>query len=199
MTSEPQPRSQPDPTEDEGPLSSAQIEELASAMERAGKVFRAARVAGITGWTVGAFGVLTLLSSLLSPAGVLGGGALLAVAWNELEGRKMLLRFDPLGPRRLARNQLWLLTLIALYCGWAIYKARFRPAPEVGELERVLDLGEGFLTNAVVAFHALVLAVAVGGQWGMYRFHSARIRLVEEYVARTPAWIVEVQGVLRSG
>lgn len=197
MTSEPHSRSQPDPTAVESPLTSAQIEELTTAMKRAGKVYRAAKVAGLTGWTVGAFGALTILGSLLSPTGVLGGGALLAVAWNELEGRKMLLRFDPRGARRLARNQLWLLTVIALYCLWAIYKAQFRPVPQIGELERLLELGEGFFTTVLVGFHAIVLAVAVVLQGGMYRYHAARVRLVEEYVAQTPAWIVEVQRVLR--
>ena len=168
-------------------------------MQRAGKVLGAAKVAALTGWTVGAFGVLSLLFSLLSPTGVLVGGALVAVAWNELEGRKLLLRFDPEGPRRLARNQLWLLAVIALYCGWAIYKARFRPSAEIGELESLLGLGKGFFTGAAVAGYAMVLVVGAAFQWGMYRYHAARTRLVEEYVAHTPAWIVEVQRVVKGG
>ncbi|MGW8266669.1 MAG: hypothetical protein ACWGSQ_09895 [Longimicrobiales bacterium] len=199
MTVEPDSPPQAEPAAGESPLTSAQIEQLATAIKRAGKVYRAAKVAGITGWTVGVFGVLTLLTNLFSPTAVLGGGALLAVAWNELEGRKKLLRFDPLGARRLARNQLWLLAVIAVYCFWAIYRARARPIPEVGELETLLELGEGFFTTALVAFHAVVLALAVLVQGGMYRYHAARIRLVEEYLARTPTWIVEVQRVLRSG
>jgi hypothetical protein len=199
MTADATPHPEPDPGAGDRPLSSAQIEALGTAMQRAGKVLGAAKVAAFTGWTVGAFGVLSLLFSLLSPTGVLVGGALLAVAWNEMEGRKALLRFDPAGPRRLARNQLWLLAVIALYCGWAMYKVRFRSSPEVGELETLLGFGEGFFADAAMASYAIVLAVAVLFQWGMFRYHAARVRLVEEYVARTPAWIVEVQRVVRGG
>jgi len=199
MTSDSHPQSQSNPAAGDSPLSSAQTEELATAMLRAGKVLRAAKVAAFTGWTEGAFGVLSLLVTLPSPKGVLVGGSLLAVAWNELEGRKMLLGFDPRGPRRLARNQLWLLAVIVVYCAWAIYTARFRPVPEFTEIETLLGLGGGFLANAAVAFYALVLAVGVAFQWGMYRYHAARIRLVEDYVTRTPAWIVEVQRVVRGG
>ncbi len=173
------------------------MQALADGMGRAGKIFRAGSVAAVTGWSVIAFGALSILASLLSPKGVLVGGALLWVGWNELEGRKELLRFDPAGARRLARNQLWLLAVLLLYCGWAIYRSQFQPTPEVTELESLMGLGEGFVADATAAVYALVMVVATVFQWGMYRFHRARVALVEAYLRETPPWVVEVQRTLR--
>jgi len=190
-------RSRSEPPPEDAPLSTAQIEALAEGMARARRIFRAGRVAAVTGWSVVAFGGLTLLFSLLSPKGVLVGGALLWVGWNELEGRKILLHLDPAGAKRLARNQLWLLAVVALYCMWAIYRSQTQPIPETSELESFLGLDEGFIADAEAAFYALVLALAAAFQWGMYRFHRARVALVYAYVKETPAWIVEVQRTIR--
>jgi len=187
-----------EPSED-SPLTAAQMQALADGMERAGKILRAGRMAALTGWSVIAFGAISILASLLSPKGVLVGGALLWVGWNELEGRRTLLRFDPGGARRLARNQLWLLAVVLLYCGWAIYRSRSRPIPEVTELESLMGLGEGFVADATAAVYALIMALATVFQWGMYRFHLARVALVEAYLRITPSWVVEVQRTLRPG
>lgn len=182
---------------DDRPLSRDQLDALAGALARAGKILRAARLAAFTGWTLLAIGILSLLVSLFSVKGILVGCALLAVAWNELEGRKMVLRFDPGGARRLAHNQLWFLGVIVLYCVWSVYWARFHPAPEVAQVEELLELGPGFVANATAAFYGLVLVVGVAYQLATYRYHTARIRMVEEYVAETPPWIMEVQRVLQ--
>lgn len=194
MTSDLEPSS-PAPG-DGSPLSPVQLDELATAMKRAGKIRAAARAAAFTGWTSLALGALSLVLSLFSPVGVLVGGALLAVAWNELEGRKQVLRFDPQGPRRLARNQLWLLAVVAVYCGWAIYQARFNSDPDVSQLEEALGLESGFVAGATEMVYAIVFLVAALFQWGMYRYHAARISLMRSYLAETPPWVVEIQRVL---
>jgi len=153
-------------------------------------------VAAVTGWSVVVFGILSILGSLLSPEGVLVGGVLLWIGWNELEGRKILLRLDPSGAKRLALNQLWLLTVILLYCGWAIYRSRTQTLPEVSELESLMGLGEGFIADATTLAYAVVMAVAAVFQWAMYRFHLSRVALVRVYLQETPPWVVEVQRVL---
>ena len=109
----------------------------------------------------------------------------------------MVLGFDPAGPRRIANNQLWFLVVIVLYCLWSIYEARFHPAPEMAQVEELVGVGPGFVANALSAFYGLVLAVGVAYQLVMYRFHTARIRMVEDYLAETPPWVAEVQRVLR--
>jgi hypothetical protein len=183
----------------ESPLSPGQLDALAAGMARARKVLGAARLAAFTGWTLLAFGVLSFLLTLFSLTGVLVGCALGAVGWNELEGRKLVLHFRPEGPRRLARNQLWFLGVIVLYCLWAIYKSWFHPLPEVAQVEDLLELGPGFVATATSAFYGLVMVVGVAYQLGMHRYHKARVRMVEEYLAETPPWVIEVERVLRSG
>ena len=181
----------------DSPLSPAQLDALAVGAARAGKILGAARLAAFTGWTLLAFGVLSFLLTFFSLTGLLISCALGAVAWNELEGRKLVLRFRPEGPRRLARNQLWFLGVIVLYCLWAIYKSWFHPLPEATQVEDLLELGPGFVATATSAFYGLVMVVGVAYQLGMHRYHKARVRMVEEYVAQTPPWVVEVERVLR--
>ena len=183
----------------DGPLSPAQLEALATGMARARKILGAARLAAFTGWSLLAFAVLSFLLTLFSRTGVLVGCALVAVAWNELEGRKLVLHFRPEGPRRLARNQLWFLAVIVLYCLWSIYKSWFHPLPEAAQVEELLELGPGFIETATSAFYGLVMVVGVAYQVGMHRYHRARVRMVGEYLADTPPWVVEVERVLRSG
>jgi hypothetical protein len=43
------------------------------------------------------------------------------------------------------------------------------------------------------------MVVGVAYQLGMYRYHKARVRMVEEYLAETPPWVIEVERWLRSG
>ena len=183
----------------DSPLSPEQLDTLAAGMARARKIQGAARLAAFTGWTLLAFGVLSFLLTFFSLTGLLVGCALGAVAWNELEGRKLVLRFRPEGPRRLARNQLWFLGVIVLYCLWAIYKSWFHPLPETAQVEDLLELGPGFVATATSAFYGLVMVVGVAYQLGMYRYHKARVRMVEEYLAETPPWVIEVERWLRSG
>lgn len=52
---------------------------------------------------------------------------------------------------------------------------------------------------AATAGYTLVLAVGAAFQWGKNRYHAARIGLLEEYVRETPAWIVEIQRIVRGG
>ena len=183
----------------DSPLSPEQLDTLAAGMARARKIQGAARLAAFTGWTLLAFGVLSFLLTFFSLTGLLVGCALGTVAWNELEGRKLALRFRPEGPRRLARNQLWFLGVIVVYCLWAIYKSWFHPLPETAQVEDLLELGPGFVATATSAFYGLVMVVGVAYQLGMYRYHKARVRMVEEYLAETPPWVIEVERWLRSG
>jgi hypothetical protein len=80
------------------------------------------------------FGFLSLLLGLfelsLSPMGL----ALVALAWNEARGRRLLLEGDVGAPRRLAFNQLALLACVLVYCGYNAYMAWAGPSP----LDRVL-------------------------------------------------------------
>lgn len=186
----------PDSPEGSSPLSPTQLDQLSTAIQRTSKIRGAARAASVTGWATVALGLSSFLLTLFSPAGILVGGILVAVGWNEFQGRKQVLRFDVRGPRRLARNQLWLLAVAATYLGWAFYQVRFNPDPDVTQLEELLGLGQGLVTGAMEAFYALVFVVVALFQWGMYRYHAARISLMQAYVSETPPWIVQIQRIL---
>jgi len=81
-SSEPGGRPRREAQSSENPLSRGQLEDLSTGAQRARKILGAARTATVTGWSLGAFGVLSILSGLKNPVGLLVGGALLAVAWN---------------------------------------------------------------------------------------------------------------------
>ena len=98
-----------------GPRSSRREQQRPEADRSARKVLGAAKVARFNGWTIGGFAALGLLSGLSSMTVLTVGLGLAIVAWNELRGRKMLLRFDPRGPRLLGRNQLGLMALLVGY------------------------------------------------------------------------------------
>jgi hypothetical protein len=105
----------------EGPRSNQGDQARAEADRSARKVLGAAKVAGFNGWAIGGCAALSLLSGLSSMALLPVGLGLAIVAWNELRGRKMLLRFEPRGPRLLGRNQLGLMALVVGYGLWSIY------------------------------------------------------------------------------
>ncbi len=109
------------PTTNGGPLSPQRQNELAEADPSARKVLSAAKVAAFNGWTIGGAAALSLLFALSSPTALVVGSGLAIVAWNELRGRKLLLRFDPRGPRLLGWNQLGFMGLVVAYCLWSIY------------------------------------------------------------------------------
>ncbi len=108
-------------TTNDGPLSPQRQNELAEADPNARKVLSAAKVAAFNGWAIGVFAALSLLFALSSRTALVVGSGLVIVAWNELRGRKLLLRFDPRGPRLLGWNQLGLMGLVVAYCLWSIY------------------------------------------------------------------------------
>ena len=105
----------------EGPGLGQPEQDRAKADRSARKVRGAAKVARFNGWAIGGCAVLSLLSGLSSMTLLAVGLGLAIVSWNELRGRKMLLRLDRRGPRLLGRNQLGLLALVVGYSLWSIY------------------------------------------------------------------------------
>ena len=85
------------------------------------KVLVAARVAAFNGWAIGGSAALTLLFALSSGTALVLGSGLAIVAWNELRGRRLLIRFDPRGPLLLGWNQLGLMGMLVVYCLWSLY------------------------------------------------------------------------------
>ncbi len=103
------------------PAELTRLGRMAEQERSARKVRSAAKVAAFNGWAFGISAALSLLFALSSGTALVVGAGLAIVAWNELRGRKLLLRFDPRGPRLLGWNQLGLMGLVVAYCLWSIY------------------------------------------------------------------------------
>ena len=176
-----------------GPLSDEQKDQLASANQRASKVLGAAKVATFNGWTIGGFAAITLLFAIFSVTALLVGSGMAVVAWNEFRGQKMLRRFDALGPRLLGRNQLGFMGLIVGYCLWSIYHTISNPIAEVEGLEMLTAEVGDLVTNLTVAVYAGAIFVSLLVQGLNARYYFTRTKVIEEYVAETPSWIVEMQ------
>ena len=175
------------------PLTPGQKEEFIRAAERARKVRGAAKIATFNAWTLMAVGGLSVLVGLFSLKAVLVGGALLALGWNEMRGRNLLLRFDPEGPRILGWNQLALLGVIVLYCASAISTALAASNPEMAELEALVGIDPGTVGRLTALVYGAVILGAALFQGLLSRYYFLREKPLREYLEETPAWIVELQ------
>ncbi len=129
-----------------------------SSHPRAPKVLTAARVAAFNGWAIGISAALSLLFALASWTALAVGSGLAIVAWNELRGRKLLLRFDPRGPRLLGWNQLGLMGLVIAYSLWSIYIG-LTDATELDALLKELEP----MTGSIGDLRTTVTFVVYGG------------------------------------
>ena len=112
---------------------------MAEPERSARKVRNAAKVAAFNGWAFGISAAVSLLFGLSSGTALVVGAGLAIVAWNELRGRKLLLRSDPRGPRLLGWNQLGLMGLLVAYCVWSIYAGLTGTSPELDALLKQLE------------------------------------------------------------
>ena len=204
MSSEPEksPAAEPLPPEKalaDDPLSPEQKEAFVQAAERAKKVQGAAKIAAFNGWTLVGIGGLSVLIGLFSFRGLLVGGALLALGWNELRGRTLLLKFDHEGARVLGWNQLALLGLIIFYCLDAIFRSLGAPAPEVTQLEELTGMAPGTVGRlTAMAYGAVILGTAIF-QGLLSRYYFMREKPLREYLEETPPWIVELLRRMQPG
>jgi hypothetical protein len=75
-------------------------------------------------------------------AGFFVTAGLTIVAYNEFQGRKRLLQFDPNAAVLLGRNQLGFLTLISVYCVWMTIQGLSSTGPFAAELAAKPELAE---------------------------------------------------------
>src|SRR5690348_1421830 len=86
-------------------LSAEHLQQLAEARQSGRKVRRAIGVATFDGWTIGAFGFLTLLIGITDLTSILMGVGMAAIAWLELRGAARLRRLEAGAGRALGFNQ----------------------------------------------------------------------------------------------
>ena len=94
-----------------GPLSTANREALAVAQKRSQVVRKASHVAAFNGWTTALFAACSAPFAPFDLLSFLVTIGLAYVAYNEFQGRKRLLKFDPQErPFSCRRFRLWLFT-----------------------------------------------------------------------------------------
>ena len=186
------------------PLAESHHRVLAAAARQSKAVRKAARVANFNGWTTAIIAALSAVVTLFAfdLIGLLVTLALFFVAYNEFRGRKRLLDFDPARATLLGWNQVGLLTLIVVYCLWALYsnlygsssiEAQLKANPQLGAAFGSLDEMNDLLKPIVVAFYATVIALSAVFQGGNALYYFSRRKYVEQYVRETPAWVIDLQ------
>lgn len=195
-----------------GPLSDQSLRELGIAARRWRQVRGATRLAAFNGISLAAVAGLALLGGLGQmiaaaasgqPAigglsGLALGLAVGAVAIVEFRGRARLLRLDPSGATMLAWNQLALLALVAVWCGWKLYQGVAGPNPYEDAIRDTPELA-GMLEPIVQAYATITffVYVAVLGVSAVFQGYCARRyftahKQTRAYLAATAPWMVQV-------
>ena len=190
----------------ECPPTPEQMQAMTLAKRRAKKLRSAARLAQVNG---GLLGIFSGLSGLFVAGEALFGefdwlGAIMCVglgilAWNELRGRRELLRFNLKAPALLGWNQLALLILIVAYAAWMMGKTVFGPNPydqamqaEPMSVQVLGNISSLYKTLSVLLYGALIVGTLIF-QGLTSRYYFTRAPLLRAYLAETPAWVIELQ------
>ena len=182
-----------------GPLSPEQLGQWAQANRSARKVLGAAKVATFNGWTLGLVAALCLPFAFFDTMSLVMGLGLGAAAWNEFRGRQLIRQFNLRGPRVLGWNQVALLGLLIGYCLWQIRVGLTGPNPYQEALQGTPELGptlgsfDQFYKTMTLVVYGAILALSVVFQGFNALYYFRRTRLMQAYLAQTPAWILDIQ------
>jgi hypothetical protein len=187
-----------------GSLSTEQIQQIQTARQSNGKIRRAIFTAKFDGWTIGIFGVITLLVAF-GGAGLttlLAGLVMTLVGFVELRAAGMLSRLQENALKILAWNQVGFAILLILYALWGIYgeasgKAAAARSAEMSSLVGGADLGIGDLgptiSQFMYLFYGLIILEGLLVQGGMALYYIRRKEPLRVYLAETPPWIIAMQ------
>ena len=188
----------------DGVLNPEARDALSFANTRTRKIRKAASVAAFNGWVTVIFAVCSAPFALFSVAGLIVTAGLFVVAYNEFQGRRRLLQFDPLAGAFLGRNQIGFLLLIIAYCVWMIvqgltttgpFAAELAAKPELAEALGPLDEFDHLYRFLVLTLYGTVIVLSVVFQGLTAFYYFSRRKYVEDYVRETPQWVMDVQRI----
>ena len=180
-------------------ISEDHLKQVIAAGEGLRKIRRVIAVARFDGISIAVFAGLTILLSFTSLPGLALGLAMGVVAFIELRAIPGLQRLNPQAARTLAINQIALATMLICYC---LYRIRVElggggelAAISAGDpdVAKLLAPYEDSARLAALLIYGAVIAVAVFAQGGLAAYYFSRRRHIEDYVARTPAWVIALQ------
>ncbi|MCI0632139.1 MAG: hypothetical protein L0Y44_15960 [Phycisphaerales bacterium] len=179
------------------PLGPHQLQAIARARLQGRKISRAATTAAISGWTTAVFALLTLPFGIWSLPALLLGAGFAVVAFVEIRASQALRRFDRSVPVRLALNQAALFLMLAAYCGWSIYQTLTSPNPYEAyiaagdEVSRMVKPIAQLNTLVSVLFYGGVALGSLIAQGLAALYYFTRRRHIDDYLRRTPTWIID--------
>ena len=150
---------------------------------------RVVAIARFNGWSVVVIAALGALLALLLGdfVGTFIGLLATIAGWMEVRGQQMLRRRDPAGMRWLVRSQMFLLSVILVYCitrlgSFDADTAMANLTPDMEAMLKEAGLARGDILPMVrTAFLATYLSVAVVSiiyQGGMALYYRSKTRLV---------------------
>jgi len=193
---QPTPLSSPAPAD--FALSNEQLDQRRDAKKRRRKIDRTIDMAAVSAWSLAIFAALSLPFAFSSFKAAFITAGLALCAYFEFRGRAGLKRLELRAPSLLARNQAALAGIIAMYCGGSVYDAWFgdsiftsiiQQAPEVAEL---LEPYETLIRQVTAGTYAVVAFITLIVQAFVIRYYASRRRLIEQYIAETPAWVLQL-------
>ena len=114
-------------------------------------------------------------------------------------GRRLLRQLDRRAPGVLALNQLAVMGVLIGYSVWSIHGVLAEPGPYADAMARepavaeMLGDVEQLVQTVSVLVYVAVIFFAIIFQGGTACFYHTRRRHLEAYLARTPAWVIDVQ------
>jgi len=159
-------------------------------------------VAKFNGWSTGIIAACSAPFALFSLPGFLVTAGLSLVAYNEFQGRRRLLRFDPTAPAFLGWNQVGFLALIVFYCLWMLVVGLTSGSPLAAELQAKPELRvafdsvgdvDQFYRALTVAIYGTVIGLSVVFQGFNAIYYFTRQKHVQAYLQNTPAWVLDLQ------
>lgn len=183
-------------------LTPEQLTQLATARKLGSGLRRAAIVGKIDAWTIGIFGVITLVGSIGSIHGMLLGVGMAVLAFFQLKAADRLKQLDDNAPALLARNQIILGILLFAYGGISLMLLRNNPAPltaavgagaEDPEVAEMLAPYNDLVRSLLTTIYVGVMATAVIGCGLTAAYYYAQRKRIIAYRTSTPEWILALQ------
>jgi len=180
-------------------LSAEHLQQLQTAKNAIKKIHRAARTAGIDGWTLAIFAVFSLLFGFDSFLGILTAMALGTIAYFELQGAAQLRRLQIAAIRMLVINQIALGLLICVYglgclhaemTGPGVYQSLVSADPDSAS---ALGQFEGPAHQIAMLFYVLLIVSGIAGPGALALYYRSREKYLQIYLTQTPQWILTMQ------
>ena len=192
------------------PISAAQQAALADAEQAAKRFAFAPKLALFNGVTLLLAAAMSFMLSLFDPTALLTVAVLAGSGFIELKYGRKLRAYDPSAGLWLALNQLALLAAIVIYAvsklaaaitGRLSLASELAAHPELTSMIGSLDdpavhdalaaMSDLFRTGLILGYSSLI-AGSVVAQGGAAYYYFSRRKLLCDFLARTPTWVVDL-------